>query len=113
MENLLCRGSCPLSQLPLLRQACERMWNKRQRHAHAAQDDTLALRELAERGGTDENRGNASLREVNRVVHTARRARPSVATGGDDRLALLGNGTAQILRDRLPPGRLAVDAHFL
>ena len=71
-----------------------------------AQRASLMLRTIHEREGGDEDRGDAARFQINRVVHTARRATPSIGEGFDRQLTGGRDLLPQIDRSRLGERRL-------
>ena len=71
-----------------------------------SQGPGLRLGRVAKHARGDEHRRNASLFEIGGVVHTARRARPSVGQRLDHCIAALGDLLSKIDRRHLGEGRL-------
>src|SRR5437773_5789603 len=67
----------------------------------------LPLGAVDELLGRDEDRGHAARLEIDDVVHTARRARPSIGERFDDGVAACGDLVAQVGGRGLGEGRLA------
>src|SRR5438067_2166543 len=67
----------------------------------------LSLGTVDELLGRDEDRRHAARLEIDDVVHTARRARPSIGERFDDGVAARGDLVAQVGGRRLGEGRLA------
>ena len=72
----------------------------------------LPLRDVLEYMTRNKDTRDAEHFKVHRVVHTARRAAPSIGQCFDNRLALLCDLAAHIHRGRLREGRLLVTTNL-
>ena len=80
--------------------AAERMLDNDHGQAGDAEGAELAHRKPPERGRPDQAGRGARLRQLDGVVETPRRARPSVSRAGEDDVAVLGQARQDLRRGR-------------
>src|SRR4051794_34610131 len=84
------------------------MWCEHPRHRRVTERLGLMLSRLDELTGGDEHTRDATQLEITDVVHTARRAAPSIGERLDHHLALGGDLVTEVDRGPLGEGRLLV-----
>jgi hypothetical protein len=81
-------------------------------HLGQAKGVGLLLRRFGENIGCQENRRSGAAFKPYRVVHTARRARPSIGQRFDDEVVVGGDAAPELFGRRLGEGRLAITVDF-